>query len=82
MLHTDHNNSEYHIVLHYMVLLCTGLQVAPTGPSGELTVKYGDACDRGDYPPTVLRWKSLPMHPGRPPLHNPALADHLELGAT
>eukprot|EP00966_Prymnesium_polylepis_P132473 3062616-Prymnesium_polylepis.1 len=28
-----------------------------------------------------LRWESLclPMHPGRPPLHNPALADHLEL---
>eukprot|EP00966_Prymnesium_polylepis_P044815 1038196-Prymnesium_polylepis.1 len=22
------------------------------------------------------------MHPGRPPLHNPALADHLELGTT
>ena len=66
-----HNTVSLHLVTPLLV------QVAPTGPSGELTVHYGDAYDRGDYPPTGLRWESLPMHPGRPPLHNPALADHL-----
>ena len=71
-----HNTVSLHLVTPVLV------QVAPTGPSGELTVHYGDAYDRGDYPPTGLRWESLPMHPGRPPLHNPALADHLEQGTT
>ena len=71
-----HNTISLHLVTPVLV------QVAPTGPSGELTVHYGDTYDRSDYPPTGLRWETLPMHPGRPPLHNPALADHLDQGTT
>eukprot|EP00966_Prymnesium_polylepis_P208286 4824906-Prymnesium_polylepis.1 len=38
------------------------------GPTGELTVHYGDAYDRGAYHPTGSRWESFSMHPGHPPL--------------
>ena len=58
------------------------VQVAPTGPTGELTVHYGDAYDRGADPPAGLRWESFSMHPGHPPLRNTALTACLEAGAT
>jgi hypothetical protein len=44
-----HNTVSLHLVTPVLV------QVAPTRPTGELTVHYGDAYDRGAYPPTCLQ---------------------------
>jgi hypothetical protein len=67
-----HNTVSLHLVTPVMVL------VAPTGPTGELTVHY----DRGTYLPIGLRWEGFSEHLGRPPLRSTALADHLGAGTT